>query len=363
MGNHTAHMRVSTQTKPKRKFIARTSVAAGLLSLAGVFAACSHLAKLLPSSDRSCAVTPKPRALDPARTLEVKNARLIPNLAYASVSPSQTLDLILPTGNFSGPRPLIVRIHGGAFQYGEAAWDEKGPAAQAILDAGYALASINYRVATEAPFPAAARDVKAAVRFLRAQAGKYGLDPRRFAAWGESAGGYFAVLLGVTGDQPTPFDDFSLGNPNISSAVAAVVDWYGPTDFAMMDQQQHAHPPKSCPVDFTPHTPAGGAEAFWLCGSCRTPLNDHSCSGNLAASNLIRYVATAKTLPHFAIAHGSDDCVVPWGQSQALVQALEGRGAHAKFTRREAYEHADSRFELTDVAGGLKTIAEAFERQ
>lgn len=311
--------------------------------------------------DQACAERPTPHPPVRVRASGIKNKRLIPNLAYGSASPNQTLDLLLPS-KAKPPYPVVVRIHGGAFQYGDAEWDEKGPAAQAIIDAGYALASVNYRVATEARFPAAARDVKTAVRFLRAKARTYRLDPRRFAAWGESAGGYFAVMLGLTADQRTTFDDPSLGYADQSSAVSAVVDWYGPTDFATMDQDQVAHPPKSCPKTFVAHTPPGGPEAFWLCGSCGTRLNDQSCAVALADSNLVGYVAAARTLPRFAIAHGADDCMVPWGQSQALVDALRRRGAQVRFNKRDIFTHADPRFETADTADALRTIAAAFRR-
>ena len=285
-------------------------------------------------------------------------AQTIKNINYAGTSSaSQTLDLLLPA-NALIPLPLVVRIHGGGFSSGDKAGEETGPAASAILAKGYALDSVNYRLSGEALFPAGAQDVKAAVRWLRAHAAEYGLDTNRFACWGESAGGYMVAMLGVTGDQTTVFDDDSLGNPGISGAVAAVVDWYGPTDLATMDSQQTAHPPASCPTSFLQHTPASSPEGQWLGGA----LNTAAVSSKLTQANLVAYVATAKSLPLFIIAHGNNDCQVPWGQSQELTDALAKVGNTASLTIIPGYSHGDSRFETTQSTPDLTLLASLFGR-
>jgi acetyl esterase/lipase len=285
-------------------------------------------------------------------------AQTIKNINYAGTSSaSQTLDLLLPA-NALLPLPLVVRIHGGGFSSGDKAGEETGPAANAILAKGYALASVNYRLSGQALFPAGVQDVKAAVRWLRAHAAEYGLDTDRFASWGESAGGYMAVMLGVTGDQTTVFDDDSLGNPGVSSAVAAVVDWYGPVDLATMDSQQTAHPPASCPTNWLQHTPANSPEGTWLGGALNTP----AVSAKLSQANLISYIATAKTLPFFIIAQGDDDCQVPYGQSQELADALAKVGNTANLTIIPGYSHGDSRFETTQSAPDLALLATVFGR-
>jgi acetyl esterase/lipase len=282
----------------------------------------------------------------------------IKNVNYAGTSSaSQTLDLLLPA-NALLPLPLVVRIHGGGFSSGDKAGEETGPAANAILAKGYALASVNYRLSGQALFPAGVQDVKAAVRWLRAHAAEYGLDTDRFASWGESAGGYMAVMLGVTGDQTTVFDDDSLGNPGVSSAVAAVVDWYGPVDLATMDSQQTAHPPAGCPSNWLQHTPANSPEGTWLGGALNTP----AVSTKLSQANLISYLATAKTLPFFIIAQGDNDCQVPYGQSQELNDALAKVGNAAKLTIIPGYSHGDSRFETTQSAPDLTLLATVFGR-
>ncbi len=169
------------------------------------------------------------------------------DLAYAHGAAAETLDLYLPAR--AGPgSPLVMWIHGGAFQVGDKSSinaDESGPGpavtgptgpyqiqhpeVAALLARGYAVASLDYRM--EGPVqgaPDAVRDGKAAVRFLRANAARYRLDAGRFAVWGNSAGAYMSVMMGVTGDQRAVYDDPSLGNGSVSSAVQAVVDWYGP---------------------------------------------------------------------------------------------------------------------------------------
>jgi len=285
-------------------------------------------------------------------------AQTIKNINYAGTSSaSQTLDLLLPA-NALLPLPLVIRIHGGGFSSGDKSGEETGTAASAILAKGYALASVNYRLSGEALFPAGAQDVKAAVRWLRAHAAQYGLDTAHFASWGESAGGYMSVMIGVTGDQSTVFDDDSLGNPGVSSAVVAVVDWYGPVDLATMDSQQTAHPPASCPTSWLQHTPATSPEGTWLGGA----LNTAAVSAKLAQANLVAYIATAKTLPLFIIAHGDNDCNVPWGQSQELTDALAKVGNTANLTILAGASHGDARFESTQSIPDLTLLAPVLGR-
>ena len=103
---------------------------------------------------------------------------------------------------------------------------------------GYAVASVNYRLSGEAIFPAAVSDAKAAVRYLRANAGKYNLDSECFAIWGESAGAYLACMTAFTDDQILSGD--VKDNPDTSSAVKVLIDFYGPVSFYLMDQDAAA---------------------------------------------------------------------------------------------------------------------------
>src|SRR5947209_12678438 len=116
------------------------------------------------------------------------------DLSYGPNGERNTLDLYLPPSE--RPLPLIIWVHGGGWQNGSKAGG--GPALR-MAGRGYAVASINYRLSGMATFPAQIEDVKAAVRFLRANARKYNLDPDRFGAWGGSAGGHLVALLGTSG--------------------------------------------------------------------------------------------------------------------------------------------------------------------
>jgi acetyl esterase/lipase len=257
------------------------------------------------------------------------------NLSYANLSASEKLDLYVQDTT-NGPLPLIIRIHGGAFSAGDKSSEASSvPALQAR---GYAVASLNYRLSGEALFPAGAQDVKAAVRWLRANAATYGIDSNRFAAWGWSAGGYFANLLGATGDQLTIFDDFSLGNSNVSSAVQAVVSWYSLTDFGTMDSQQQANPPVSCTNTWLVHNAANSPESIWLGAALPT------IPAKVAQANLTNYIFTAGNLPLFSLAHGDDDCLVPWAQDVELNAALTNRGGISQLTIEPGWTHGDSRF-------------------
>ena len=267
---------------------------------------------------------------------------------YADLSPSQTLDLYLPADT-STPVPLVILIHGGAFAMGDSGM-EAGKA-QTLVEQGYAVASLNYRLSGEALFPAGAQDVKAAVRFLRANADTYGIDPDRFAAWGSSAGGWLASMLGVTGDQGTIFDDPSLGNADTSSAVQAVVSWFGPTNFTTMDEQ--AAQVTACAGQAQVHDAASSPESAWLGGA----LPD--VPEVTAQTDLASYLDAATNLPPFYFAHGDADCNVPLGQSQELAAALEQAGAAETVAVIAGAGHADPAIDAQQTDATMAFIGQS----
>ena len=136
------------------------------------------------------------------------------------------LDMARPS-TASGPLPAIICIHGGGFRAGSR--DGYLGLIQQLAGRGYVAVTVSYRLAPKYPFPAAVHDVKAAVRWLRANAKKYNIDPNRIGATGGSAGGHLALYLGVTGDVAAIEGDG--GNAGPSSAVQCVVNVYGPSDF------------------------------------------------------------------------------------------------------------------------------------
>ena len=228
------------------------------------------------------------------------------DLAYGRDSAAQKLDLYLPaTGK--PPYPVVVAIHGGGFISGDKADVLIGPVREA-LGRGYAVVSVNYRLSEEATFPAAIIDVKAAIRWLRAHAGEYQLDPARFAAWGHSAGGTLAALAGTSGGVaalagPDP------QNADQSDRLQAVVDWYGPISFLLTDRDFR--------VAGIRRTSAEGPQSF-LSQYLGAPLRE--VPGEVKAADPITYVTSDD--PPTLIEHGTADGTVPYPQSQRFAKAL-----------------------------------------
>lgn len=216
------------------------------------------------------------------------------------------LDLYLPREGVN--LPLLINIHGGAFRMGS---KEAGVPLDYLAE-GFAIASINYRLSHHAIFPAQIEDCKAAVRWLRAHADKYRLDPNRFAAWGASAGGHLAAMLGTTGDTTELDVGAHLDQP---SRVQAVVDYFGPTDFLQMDA--HRLPNGQL------HDPADSPESLLIGG----PIQENKA--RTARANPIQYVTAGD--PPFLICHGDQDPLVPHHQSQLLAAALKQAGVPVTF--------------------------------
>src|SRR3954471_2644666 len=151
----------------------------------------------------------------------------LPYAAIPGVRPLE-LDLVLPPEPATAV-PLVVFLHGGGWYVGSrhsvgpAYADTRPTPFERLAQAGIGVASVDYRLSGEAVWPAQLHDAKAAVRWLRARAEELGIDPDRVAAWGESAGGHLAELLGLVTD---PALEGDVGVPGGSSAVSAVAAWY-----------------------------------------------------------------------------------------------------------------------------------------
>lgn len=232
------------------------------------------------------------------------------NVAYASQSSAQKLDLYLPDSG-EGPFPLIISIHGGAFMMGDKA-DGQEDAMMAGLKRGYAVASINYRLSSEAKFPAAIQDVKAAIRYLRANAAEYHLDANKFATWGGSAGGNLSALAATSGGVAALQDD-ALGNAGVSDQVQVAVDWFGPIYFSTMDAEFAA----------LGQTPAMGAT-----NSASSPETKYlgSTVGSADAEPLVvkasplTYISSED--PPMFVQHGTADRNIPITQSRNFADSL-----------------------------------------
>lgn len=200
-----------------------------------------------------------------------------------------------------------------------------------LISKGYAIASLDYRLSGDAVFPAAVEDCKAAVRWLRAHATEYRLDPGRFITFGESAGAHHASFLGVT-SPPGVGDELDVGDHlDQSSAVQGVVDYYGPSDFLQMD----AHAPTD--GNNQKHDPPGSPESLYV-GAADGIQNAPEKS---VRANPITYLsaAKAKDVPPFFISHGVNDHVVPFHQSVLLDEALKKSGVPVTIHPVEGADH------------------------
>ena len=255
------------------------------------------------------------------------------DLAYARASKSQKLDIYVP-GAGSAPYPVILAIHGGAFQRGDKAHTQLSPMLSG-LSRGYAVASMNYRLSGEARFPAQINDVKAAVRWLRANAATYRLDAGRIAVWGGSAGGHLAALAGTSGGVAA-LSDPSQGNGGDSDRVQAVVDWFGPIAFLRMDPQF-----KASGAGRAHHDAAGSPESRYLGAAL------HRVRGKVRAADATTYITPDD--PPFFIEHGTADGTVPVQQSQRFAAALTKALGAGKVTLKvlPGAGHADRAFFTT----------------
>lgn len=238
------------------------------------------------------------------------------------------VDLHVPQSPRSTPTPCAVYAHGGGFLGGIKAM---GPW-RFLLDAGYAVASIDYRLTGEARFPDPVHDFAAAVRYLRAHAQRYGLDADRLFGFGSSAGAYLAAAaaLGCRAANGAAVGP----HPEVSDRLAAIVDHYGPTDFLTLDAD--AHP------DTVEYAGTAGSSADRFLGFIPSTQPDRA-----AMADLTRYVTAAA--PPFLLAHGDIDRRVGLGQSQRLYRALTARGVTAELLVVTGADHGDPRFDESAV--------------
>jgi acetyl esterase/lipase len=209
--------------------------------------------------------------------------------------PQQQLDLYIPTEQKN--MPLVVFFHGGGMEHGDKAGDSLNPNNLQLLWDGYAMASVNYRLAPAAIWPAQIQDCKAAIRWLKAHAHDYGYDASRIAVMGESAGGQLVAILGTTSGNKI----FDIGeNLDSSSDVTCVVDLFGPSDLTVLDRN----------FSFI-----GGAP------------KDHLDLARSASP--INYVHGDE--PPMLVVHGTADQLIPYLQAELLVGAMDKAGASYYF--------------------------------
>ncbi|PZU07551.1 alpha/beta hydrolase [Sphingomonas sp.] len=273
----------------------------------------------------------------------------LPDLVYAQPAGFRplTLDVYLPPRSQKPPKggfPLILHIHGGGWSAGHSRHSgalSDFPAVLASLAArGYVVASLNYRLSGEAPFPAAEKDVKTALRWLRARAADYRMDPARAGVWGGSAGGHLAALAAVSCKdaaldpvgalRPGAIDGEGRplpANPlaplaNVSDCVQAAVTWYGVFDFETIDVQA-GRPPAG---------PGGNAQTAFL-GCTGT-----DCAAAIRAASPIRYVDPSD--PPMLLIAGMADRTVPYQQTVQFEGALKAAHVPVETILIPAVDHS-----------------------
>jgi acetyl esterase/lipase len=210
------------------------------------------------------------------------------------------LHILRPKNPPSTPMPVVVYVHGGWWRAGDRSTGL--PRLIPLVERGYFGAAVEYRLTGEAQWPAQIEDCKCGIRYLRAHAAELGIDPARIGVWGASAGGHLVAMLGSTGSAPQL--EGNGGWPGESSAVQAVVDWFGPSDLTLLG---HDSP---------------DSHAARLLGG---PVKDNLAAA--AGANPITYISAASA-PHL-IMHGTEDQQVPLQQSELLHAALQNAGVES----------------------------------
>lgn len=268
------------------------------------------------------------------------SVRIVKDINYeGGTNPAQSLDLYLPTETKPNKLlPLIVFIHGGAWIQG----DKQDSPGILMAQHGFALASINYRLSTEAIFPAQIDDCRKAIAYLRKNGSKWGIDTTRIGVWGISAGGHLASLLGTTNSAE-----------NKDSSVEAVLNWCGLSDLMTVSEQSGSR----TKIDWDDKN---GPLAKFL-GGRETEKPDLA-----KAASPVNFITADD--PPFLIVHGDIDDVVPFAQSQELYDKLKEKGVPCRlikvkggghiFGNDEEFKHAMQFFQSTIVKGRREFVLE-----
>jgi acetyl esterase/lipase len=252
-------------------------------------------------------------------------ATAIRNIPYlARPTARQNFDLYLPKSKSDQPFPLIFWIHGGAWMMGIKEWDN----VKYLVRYGYAIASIDYRISPEAPFPAQIQDCNAALNFVLSHATNYGINPNRFVVGGGSAGGHLALLLGLAREEQSFGAD-----PSIKPL--AILDFFGPADFnRMKDDLETIHSKE-------------GLKLFRDAGSklLGVPVEQSSAKAKLASP--ITYVSASS--PPVLILQGGKDDLVPAAQSRRLHDALDRAGVKNQLILVDAAGHDGPLFSTPEI--------------
>lgn len=270
-------------------------------------------------------------------------ARFVPDVVFSNASGVELkMQILRPwsveIAGAEGPgRPLIVFLQGSGFKFPDVGYELPQLAEYARM--GYVVATVTHRSFRDGyPAPAFLKDAKTAIRFLRKNAGEYGIDPGRVCFWGTSSGGNTALLVAMTGDDP----NYKTGEyPEFSDSVTAAVDCFGPADLAelLTENPQGAEEFK----DF-----AGGD--LW------------ENIGLLKQMSPLHIIEKNKKYPPLLLVHGDADPVVPYGQSEKMYRALMESGNAVELIRVENAPHEGSFWSRELHTEIMAFIAKAFAK-
>ena len=258
-------------------------------------------------------------------------ATYVPDVVYSTARGLDIkLHLIVPQGTSIPDSPVrypcIVFVQGSAWTFPDVNYEI--PQLSAFAQKGYVVATVTHRDATKGhPAPAFLEDVKTAIRFLRANAEQYRIDPKRVGIWGTSSGGNTALLVGLTGDDPAYRTD---EYPEQSDAVRTVVECFGPADVPglfnglkeLAEAQGIADQLENNPL----MTGLFGAD----------PAEQQR---RMSAMNPAEKVVPGKDYPPFLLIHGTVDPVVPYSQSEDMARRLCAADVHTEMICVEGAEH------------------------
>ena len=242
-------------------------------------------------------------------------ARMVDGISYSAIGGDKTVLTLLRPWEEAARYPLVVFVQGSG-------WTTPGlgyeiPQLSRLAQDGYVVATVCHRDATEGnPFPAFLKDVKTAIRFLRAHAEEYSIDPARVGVYGTSSGGNTALLVGATGDDPRYETDEYIG---VSDAVSCVVSCFGPTDLTMMPKIQQPLDPIFVGL-----------------------IGDQDAATVLRAMSPLYQISETSPFPPCLLAQGTADTVVPYFQAQTMADKLNACGKDVHLVSVTDAPHEDT---------------------
>ena len=283
------------------------------------------------AAESAAPAAPKAAEKAPRARVVPEGLEFLPDVVYGKGGGKDLkLDILRPKQAPAGPMPVVVYIHGGAWKAGSKSG--MPPLCNRLAQQGYFCASVEYRFSQEAVFPAQIEDCKCAIRFLRAHAKEYKINPDRIGVWGHSAGGHLVALLGTAGDAKDL--EGTGGWQDQSSRVQCVIDCFGPTDFTVVPKGlEGVKEQMSSPVT-------------QLIGG---PIPENM--EKAAKASPITYVT--KDDPPILIMHGDQDPTVPLDQSQRFYEALKKAGVDATLHVVKGAGHGFRGQEIDDVTAAF----------